>query len=290
MFAYDGRRTALALALALGALTAPAWALEVDFEDVGSNLPIDGNFYYNGADGAGGFTSRGASFSNTFTDFGGGFTGWEGWAYSQTTDTTTPGFGNQYSAFTGSGVGGSATYGVGFPGGSGAGGITTVTLGSEQPLDGAYFTNTTYAALSMLDGDAFAKQFGGASGDDPDWLLLTISGYDAANAPTGSVGVYLADYRFADNALDYILDQWLWVDLTGLGEVKSLDFALSGSDVGEFGLNTPAYFALDDLVVVPEPGTAALLAAGLIWLARNGGRARSSGARLRGRASGRPRA
>lgn len=267
IIAAEARRAPILLTVLLGALATAAGAQVVDFEDVGANLPIDGMDYYNGADGAGGFTSGGATFSNTFTDFGGGFTGWEGWAYSQMTDTTTPGFGNQYSAFTGSGVGGSETYGVGFPGGTGAGGITVITFEGERTLSGGYFTNTTYAALSMRDGDGFAKKFGGASGDDPDWLLLTVLGYDAADALTGSVEIYLADYRFADNSLDYILDEWLWVDLTGLEGVQSLDFVLSGSDVGDFGLNTPAYFALDDLVIIPEPATALLCAGGLIALA-----------------------
>jgi len=265
--AAEARYAPIFLTLVLMTLATTAGAEVVDFEDVGANLPIDGHDYYDGADGAGGFTSRGATFSNHFTDFGGGFTGWEGWAYSQTTDNTTPGFGNQYSAFTGGGVGGSPTYGVGFPGATGAGGIATITLGAEQTLAGGYFTNTTYAALSMRDGDGFAKKFGGASGDDPDWLLLSVLGYNAADQLTGSVDIYLADYRFADNSLDYILDEWLWVDLTGLGAAQTVDFIISGTDVGEFGVNTPAYFALDDLVVVPEPATALLCASGLVGLA-----------------------
>ncbi len=266
MTTKERNRRALVLALTLFALVVPAQAVEIDFEDVGANLPIDGNLYYYGADGAGGFVSRGAHFSNTFTDFGGGCC-WEGWAYSQMTDTTTAGFGNQYSAFPGGGAGGSATYGVGFPGGSGGGSVATITFSSERILEGGYFANTTYAALSMLDGDAFAKQFGGVSGDDPDWLLLTIRGYDGATQASGSVEVYLADYRFVDNALDYVLAEWLWVDLTGLGSVASLDFVLTGSDTGEWGLNTPGYFALDGLRAVPEPGSAALLTLGLAGVA-----------------------
>jgi hypothetical protein len=284
MTTREKRCAALVLALALGA---PAQAVEIDFEDVGANLPIGGAYYYDGADGAGGFTSRGAHFSNTFTDFGGGCC-WEGWAYSQMSDSSTPGFGNQYSAFPGTGAGGSATYGVGYPGSSGSAGIATITFASERTLDGAYFANTTYAALSMLDGDMFTDPFGGPGGDEPDWLRLTVAGYDAQGGHTGDVEIYLADYRFADNALDYVLADWLWVDLTALGSVESLDFLISGSDMGDWGLNTPAYFALDGLVAVPEPGSAALLALGLTGLAAGRGRTSRRLRRRSGRSARRP--
>ena len=83
----------------------------------------------------------------------------------------------------------------------------------------AQVTNTTYAWDSMLNGDGFAKQFGGASGDDPDFLQLVITGYDALGVATGSVDFLLADYRFADNAQDYILTDWTPVDLSSLGAV-----------------------------------------------------------------------
>ncbi|HMO36139.1 MAG TPA: DUF4465 domain-containing protein, partial [Gemmatales bacterium] len=64
------------------------------------------------------------------------------------------------------------------------------------------------------------------------------------------------------------------VDLSGLGAgTSALTFELTSSDVGPFGMNTPAYFAMDNLVVaVPEPGTMALVgsaALGLIgWYGR----------------------
>src|SRR5262249_25167851 len=151
---------------------------------------------------------------------------------SQTTDSTTPGYGNQYSAIPGSGAGGSATYGVAYTGGQvGAQGpIARIAFAQDVSLAGAEITNTTYAALSMRDGDGFAKKFGGASGNDADYLILTITGRDAANAITGSVDFALADYRFANNALDYIVNQWTFVDLSGLGTVAALEFSLDSSD------------------------------------------------------------
>ena len=97
-------------------------------------------------------------------------------------------------------------------------------LGNLSQLEGVYLTNTTYAYFSMLNGDAFAKQFGGASGDDPDWFLLSILAFDAGGAETGSLDFYLADFRSADNDLDYILDAWTYLDLSALGPVKSLRF------------------------------------------------------------------
>jgi hypothetical protein len=264
---------ALCLALLIGtALAGSTRAVTLDFEDLGANLPIAGDAFYSGCNSPSGpptdFASSGATFNNDTLDFGSCF--WQGWAYSQTTDPTTPGFGNQYSAIPGSGAGGSATYGVAFTGGQvGAQGpITRITFASEVSVTGAQITNTTYAALSMQDGDGFAKQFGGTSGDDPDYLLLTITGRDALDAITGSVEFALADYRFADNALDYILTQWTFVDLTGLGPVAALEFSLDSSDQSFGFLNTPSYFALDDLQLVPEPGSAALLAFGLALLAR----------------------
>ncbi len=208
-----------------------------------------------------------ARFSNQKTDWGGGFSSWSGWSYSSHTDTTTPGFGNQYSAITGAGFH-SDNYGVAFIdsfGGDHAG----IGFSGGASVLGAYFTNTTYAALSMANGDSFAKKFGGASGNDADWFKLTITGLDGGSA-TGSIDYYLADYRFSDNSQDYIVDTWNWVDLSALGVVTGLEFALSSSDNGAFGMNTPAYFALDSLVVapVPVPPSIWLLATALLVLAR----------------------
>jgi hypothetical protein len=217
------------------------------------------NSYYNGSDQAGGFTSGGAFFNNTYNA---AFDFWGGWSYSNIKDVTTAGFGNQYAAYalpSGGGGGGAGNYGVAFNFSPGDARIPLPA--GTLPLT-VSITNTTYAALSMQNGDSFAKKFGGSSGNDPDFFLLTIQGRDSSNHLTGTVPFYLADFRFANNTLDYIVNTWQSVDLSSLpATTRSLTFDLTSSDNGMFGINTPTYFALDSLVVaVPEPSTLALLA------------------------------
>ena len=229
-------------------LTEDVGAPAVDLEDLGRRLPPES--FYNGSDLAGQFTSRGLSFANDFNpDFG----SWSGWSYSNTTDTDTPGFLNQYSAFPGAGSMSSDTYAVASAFGSGPSiARDPETTSGFRTLD---LTNTTYAALSMMQGDSFAKKFGGESGDDPDFFLLTIDGLDASGQSLGTIEFYLADFRFDDNTLDYIVDQWTTVDLTPIGDAVELTFSLSSSDVGMFGMNTPAYFAADRIILESTPTT-----------------------------------
>jgi hypothetical protein len=266
----------LAVTLVLLSLVRQGIAAIADFE----NLPLAANSFYNGDPGGlmpgqthdGSFITGGARFNNLFAvdpDFG--FSFWNGWAYSNTTDTTTPGFGNQYSAFAGSGSGGSAKYGIGF--------MSAPAPVIELPPDAVPvsldITNTTYAALSMLSGDAFAKRFG----DDPatigvvetsfpDYFKLTIGGRSSTGQPVGTpIDLYLADYRFANDVDDFVLDTWQTIDLTSLAGAATLTFALESTDVGQFGMNTPGYFAVDNLVlnVVPEPsGLAFIIVAGCV--------------------------
>jgi hypothetical protein len=242
-------RLALAM-LSIGcASTAPAGV--IDFEE----LSLEDESYYNGADMAGGFTTGGARFNNTFTDFGGGFTGWSGWSYSNVTDNTTSGNDNQYSALPGSGAGESENFGVGFTSTESAS-ASQIELPAGARVLSTRITNTTYAALSMLHGDAFAKKFGGPTGADPDYFKLTITGIDAGDEAIGSVDFYLADYRAEESSGDYLVRDWQTVDLAALDGAAKLSFTLSSTDVGQFGMNTPAYFALDNLLFATRTGDA----------------------------------
>jgi len=201
--------------------------------------------FLNNADTLGGFQSGDAFFPNVFNPNFGGF--WEsGWAISTVRDDSTSGFTNLYGAITGSGVGVGATaktYAVGQQNAT----IQLNTTAQGKVINGLYITNTTFAHNSMRDGDDFAKQFGGEDGTDPDFFRLDIRKFHNGVLDTNLVEFYLADFRFEEDSLDYILDDWQWVDLSNLGNVDSLQFTLSSSDVGDNGINTPLFFAIDNL-------------------------------------------
>lgn len=232
-----------AAAFSLLPLSASAQRI-IDFGD----LSLAEDSFYKGADGAGGFSSGGAFFNNHYetTDWG---DFWGGWSYSNVNDTETAGFLNQYAAFTGTGIGPSGVYGVAYVD-TWTPTIPRIALPEGERISSLQITNTTYSALSMMEGDGFADPFSEGS-----FFYLTIAGFTAANDPTDSVDFYLADFRSEDNSLWYILNDWASVDLSGFGaDTRALEFTLTSSDPG-----TPTYFALGEMTVIPEPGTYALL-------------------------------
>lgn len=244
----------------------------IDFGDL-SLLPES---YNNGADEAGGFSTGGAGFSNVHDSQWGS---WGGWSYSNVSNNSTPGWDNQYAAITGAGLGPNGIYGVAYVD-TFTPAIPRVVLPEGETILGIEVTNTAYAYYSMRDGDDFSKKFGGASGNDLDFFRLTITGLSETETPTGSVEFFLADYRFADNSLDYVAEAWSWVDLGGLGEgTRMLEFTLDSSDSGTFGMNTPAYFALGSATVIPEPAAFAFWGGLVVAIG-------AIGRRLRGRKNG----
>lgn len=232
----------------LAVTTLKAQFTTVDFED----LPLPAvDTFYTGADEAGFFETQDVTFGNFYEETSWGYS-WSGFAYSNMTDETTAGFDNQYSAFAGSGANGSEKYAIYYS-------TDTVTFNNFAVSFGnVAITNTTYAGISMRDGDAFAKQFGSPNGADgepdgtegEDYFFVTIYGWDQQWGLVDTTVIYLADYRSADENDHYILKEWGNFDLSNLDGSKYLTFNLTSSDVGEWGMNTPAYFAMDNLEYV----------------------------------------
>lgn len=98
-------------------------------------------------------------------------------------------------------------------------------------------TNTTYSYYVMKNGSPFSRPFG-----PDDYLALDIYGVKDGVAKL-SQSVYLAKDGVPIN-------KWGLVDLTPLGEVQSIFFTMRSSDTGEWGMNTPAYFAINAIQLV----------------------------------------
>jgi len=230
--------------LCAGMLTAQTTA---DFE----SFSLSADSFLNGSDGSMGFSDGNISLPN---EYDAQWDSWTGWAISSVTDTTTAGYENQFSCISGGGAEGSATYAVSYIFDESV--LYTTGAAEGGIIEGFYLNNSTYAYLSMRDGDAIGKRFGGEDGDDPDFFYLCIKEKGDRAVPNDSLIVYLADFRSDDNSEDYILDEWTYVDLSHFGNVDSLSFTLHSSDNGMFGMNTPAYFCIDNFVTADSKSTA----------------------------------
>ena len=61
----------------------------------------------------------------------------------------------------------------------------------------------------------------------------------------GSVDYYLEDFR---DGKSFIEESWAYVDLSSLGRcVNKVEISFSGTDIGEYGLNTPTYCVIDEI-------------------------------------------
>lgn len=235
----------LSIALLFGAVHSQAAMITFD-----ENLLAPDTFFDPQANTS--FISGGTSFEHNWnTTFN---CCWGNFTYSNKQDTTTVGFTNDRSAITGTGVGsGQDNYGVSF-------GNASVSFNGATQVQSAYITNTTYSYLAMKNGD---DGFGGVKGPfvAGDFFTLTISGLDQNDNIISAF-----DFSLADGS--NVLDSWALVDFSSLGTVYGLSFSYSSSDIGDFGINTPSYFAIDniDIQAVPVPASAYLFLSALCGL------------------------
>lgn len=215
------------------------------------------------------FSTGGVTFNNTFNDmFGsfGGFTasqrGLDRWSSGGFAEF---GNGNDLVNRAGSGASGSSTWlvanGDNFQ--PGIGGSTFQDIGpimlapTGSVFDSVFVNNTETAAFVLQTGNFSARAFGSIDQDES----FVARFVDLSPGADGSsfVEVELASFDSATNSLS-ILSDWTRVDLSGLGGATRIGIDFDSTDVGGFGVNTPAYIALDNLtiVAVPEPSSIAL--------------------------------
>ena len=117
-------------------------------------------------------------------------------------------------------------------------GFDAVKLKNATVVPGMYVCNTAWVAEAVKNGVVMCSGRG-ALGED-DYFRLTIA-VSLEGQPAGTpVEFYLAKGKNAVN-------QWTYVDLSTLGKVDELHFALSGTKTNQYGLTTPAYFCIDNL-------------------------------------------
>lgn len=202
-----------------------------------SDLQLNANSYWNGSDTSGMFTSGAATFNNSYNTE---YASWSGFSYSNRNDTSTVAWPDQYDVYTAA-ANTNGTFALSFVSSYDA--APAVTFANPVMLKNADFALNTIAYKSMKNGDAM----GGKKFAANDWYKITITAYDAAGTKIADKDVYLADFR---DGKSLIADSWKNFDLSFSAKVSKLSFAASSTDNGQWGMNTPAYFCIDNIAYV----------------------------------------
>ncbi len=110
--------------------------------------------------------------------------------------------------------------------------------GTSRVIDHMWVTSTTYGMNAYKNGCYPASPI-----KQGEWVKIVATGFNDAMEETGKAEFFLA------NGPDQLVDQWTKWDLSSLGKVFMVNFTIESTDVGEYGLNQPAYFAYDDVAV-----------------------------------------
>ncbi len=217
-----------------------------------NTLPMPDTGFYNGSDGKGFFMdTAGNVVAKFYNQYDADWDSWQGWAYSTWIDDTSSSYNNQWSAYPGYRL--DSTFALAYVGIDWSDNYKNIPVGIKfsAPIwpSSVYVANSTYAALTIRNGNNFARAF-----KDDDFFKLIIVGLRDGQ-PTDTIVHYLADFR---NGMSFIQKDWSYIDLSCLGVIDSLSFNLISSDTGNYGMNTPGYFVLDMLRFSSASRTAAV--------------------------------
>lgn len=118
-------------------------------------------------------------------------------------------------------------------------------------FDQEYYPEYVYVCQNSNTMEAIANGnvFNARPFTENDTLALIISALNASLEETQSLTYYLAVDGKKNNG-------WVKVPLTALGKTSGLSFRMTTTDTGDFGSNTPLYFALDALTINTAQPTA----------------------------------
>lgn len=116
-----------------------------------------------------------------------------------------------------------------------------ILFDQEYYPDYVYICQNSNTMKAITEGGVFnARAF-----TEEDTLALIISAIDGAFQEIATTVYYLAVDGEKNNG-------WVKVPLNALGKTAGLSFRMTTTDIGQFGMNTPMYFALDALTVNTE--------------------------------------
>lgn len=170
---------------------------------------------------------------------------WEGFTLSKVSQDTA----NVFGCVANGGVAGVGTpYVIGY-----FSEWVTESLGHSSNtilFDQDYYPEYVYICQNSNTMEAIANGgvFNARAFTDKDTLTLIISALNSSLEEVQSITYYLA----VDGKMN---TGWVRVPLTALSKVAGLSFRMTTTDMGDYGSNTPLYFALDALTVNTEQPT-----------------------------------
>lgn len=170
---------------------------------------------------------------------------WEGFTLSKVSQDTA----NVFGCVANGGIAGVGTpYAIGY-----FSEWVTESLGCSSNIilfDQDYYPEYVYVCQNSNTMEAIANGgvFSARAFTDQDTLSLTINALNSSLEEVHSITYYLAVDGQKNTG-------WVKVPLTSLGKAAGISFRMKTTDVGDFGSNTPLYFAIDGLTVNTTPTT-----------------------------------
>ena len=109
--------------------------------------------------------------------------------------------------------------------------------GIAKTIDHMYIAPTTYFYNVAVNGNPLSP----AVGDDDVWI--TATGY-----LSGTEGNTITTYMIKGGIS--VINSWTKWDLSGLGKVDEVVFNIGGGTDNGYGFSLPAYFAIDDIMII----------------------------------------